>query len=75
MDYAIAMLAILLHHILTAIATLVSVFQSEYSHSGSNTAGEQLALELIVVAKTQGINLYIFLIILVTCLKDSSAAL
>lgn len=62
MDDSVAMLMVLLHHILTTIATVVSMFQSEYPCSGINTSGEQLALELIVAAKTQGINLYIFLI-------------
>lgn len=56
MDYSIAMLTVLLHHILTAIATVVSVFQSEYPCSGINTSGEQLALELIIAAKSPGIN-------------------
>lgn len=60
MDYSIAMLVALLHHILTAIAAVVSVFQSETPCSGFNTAGEQLTLELIVAAKTRGINLYFF---------------
>lgn len=62
MDYSTAMLVVLLRHILTAIATVVSVFQSGYSCSEFNTAGEQLALELIMAVKTWRINLYFFLL-------------
>lgn len=55
-------LIVLLHHILAAIATAVSVFQSEYPCSGFNMAGELLALELTVAAKTWEINQYFFLL-------------